>query len=82
MTDWATGDVDALETLLNESMRVEAPEAYEVLIVQRNANWISQIAEIMDGEGTVFIAVGAAHLPGEDGVIHLLRNEGFTVTRQ
>ena len=82
VTDWATGDVDALETLLNESMRVEAPEAYEVLIVQRNANWIPQIAEIMDGEGTVFIAVGAAHLPGEDGVIHLLRNEGFTVTRQ
>ena len=82
VTDWATGDVDALETLLNESMRVEAPEAYEVLIVQRNANWIPQIAEIMDGQGTVFIAVGAAHLPGEDGVIHLLRNEGFTVTRQ
>jgi len=82
VTAWATGDMEALDREINASMRDVAPEAYQTLIVARNQDWIPQIVEIMDGEGTVFIAVGAAHLPGENGVIELLRNEGFGVTRQ
>lgn len=82
VTAWATGDMAVLEDMINGSMREDAPEVYETLIVTRNHNWVPQIAEIMDGEGTVFIAVGAAHLPGEDGVIHLLQEEGYTITRQ
>ena len=30
-------------------------------------------------EHSVFIAVGAAHLPGKKGIIHLLRNKGYKV---
>jgi uncharacterized protein YbaP (TraB family) len=33
---------------------------------------------IMKSKGALF-AVGAAHLPGEKGVINLLRKQGFTV---
>jgi uncharacterized protein YbaP (TraB family) len=36
-------------------------------------------APILDS-GNVFMAVGALHLPGKDGVIELLRQQGFTVT--
>lgn len=79
---WATGDVAALDAYVNGDMRNDAPELYEAIIVQRNENWIPQIVEILDGEGTVFIAVGAAHLPGENGVIELLRGEGYEVVRQ
>ncbi|WP_291842576.1 TraB/GumN family protein [Maricaulis sp.] len=82
VTAWATGEMAVLEDLVNGSMREETPEVYETLIVARNQNWVPQIADIMAGDGTVFIAVGAAHLPGEDGVIHLLREAGFEVTRQ
>mgnify|MGYP002652786832 CR=1 FL=1 len=32
--------------------------------------------------GTVFIAVGAGHLPGEGGLIDLLEERGFTVTQE
>ena len=72
VTAWAMGDMDVLDREINTSMRDEAPEAYQVMIVGRNENWIPQIAEIMDGEGTVFIAVGAAHLPGEHlSLIHI-----------
>ena len=28
----------------------------------------------------VFFAVGAGHLPGENGIIQLLRNHGYKVT--
>ena len=31
-------------------------------------------------EGGLMIAVGALHLPGEDGLVNLLRKRGYTVT--
>jgi uncharacterized protein YbaP (TraB family) len=36
-------------------------------------------APILAG-GNVFMAVGALHLPGKDGLVELLRRQGFTVT--
>lgn len=54
--------------------------AYEdLLLVQRNKNWIPLMSEMMKNQ-QVFFAVGAGHLGGETGVIHLLRQAGYTVT--
>jgi uncharacterized protein YbaP (TraB family) len=50
----------------------------EVMLFQRNQNWIGRIDKIVHEKPT-FIAVGAAHLGGEKGVIALLRKEGYTV---
>lgn len=50
----------------------------EKLVDQRNRNWIPLI-EKMATETPTFIGVGALHLPGENGVINLLRKQGFTV---
>jgi uncharacterized protein YbaP (TraB family) len=47
-------------------------------LVKRNQNWIPGIKKMVETQ-TSFIAVGAAHLPGETGVIELLKKEGFTV---
>jgi uncharacterized protein YbaP (TraB family) len=30
-------------------------------------------------ENSIFVAVGAGHLPGEDGLINLLKREGYRV---
>ncbi|WP_300544084.1 TraB/GumN family protein [Maricaulis sp.] len=79
---WATGDMAALDALINDDMREDAPELFEAIIAERNRAWVPQILDILDGEGTVFIAVGAGHLPGDAGVIELLRDRGLTVTRQ
>ena len=79
---WAVGDMETLDAFVNGDMREEAPEVYETVIVERNRNWIPQIEHILDGEGTVFIAVGAGHLPGDEGVIELLRDRGYAVERQ
>lgn len=49
------------------------------MLTQRNKNWIPLIDKLINTQPT-FIAVGAAHLPGEYGVINLLRKEGYTVT--
>ncbi|MBC7884017.1 MAG: TraB/GumN family protein [Saprospiraceae bacterium] len=49
------------------------------LLNQRNKNWIPLIIKAARNEQT-FFAVGAGHLAGKDGVIHLLRKEGLKVT--
>ncbi|GHB43892.1 TraB/GumN family protein [Mongoliitalea lutea] len=50
----------------------------EILLNERNRNWIPKIEEFIKAE-TTFIAVGAGHFPSEKGVIQLLRNAGYTV---
>lgn len=52
----------------------------DYLIETRNARFLERIEpELQDGE--VFLAVGAAHLPGEKGLVAMLRDKGFIVTR-
>jgi len=45
----------------------------------RNIDWIPKI-ENYAKESSVFVAVGAGHLPGEKGVLNLLKEKGYTVT--
>ena len=51
----------------------------EILLNRRNRNWIPVIGEQMRDKPT-FFAVGAGHLGGPNGVIRLLRAEGYILT--
>lgn len=50
----------------------------ELLLTRRNENWIAPMEALMR-ERPTFVAVGAAHLGGENGVIALLREAGYRV---
>jgi hypothetical protein len=50
----------------------------EKLLDKRNSNWIPKLQTKMQLK-SCFIAVGAGHLSGENGLIHLLKKQGFTV---
>ncbi|GAB4519465.1 MAG: TraB/GumN family protein [Amphiplicatus sp.] len=78
---WRTGDAEAIDRLMNETLRAEAPKVYDALIVRRNEAWAAEIAGLMAGSGRALVAVGAAHLAGERSVPALLRERGFTVER-
>lgn len=80
---WRAGDVDFIDEQMNELMREQAPVVYQRLIAERNAAWAEEIARAMEGEsGTIFVAVGAAHLVGpERSVPALLQAKGFEVGR-
>ncbi len=54
-------------------------EFQERMITSRNRNMADSARQYLD-KGDAFIAVGALHLPGEDGLIELLRRDGFTVS--
>lgn len=51
----------------------------ERLIDKRNSLMADRLQTVLD-KGHAFIAVGALHLPGEKGLIQLLRNSGYIVT--
>jgi uncharacterized protein YbaP (TraB family) len=76
---WASGDVQRLEALAVTEMQTETPALYEALLVRRNTDWANQIQTMLAGSGTVFIAVGAAHLAGDDSVQEILGDRGVTV---
>lgn len=50
------------------------------VIVDRNVRMAKRSAPILE-KGNALIAVGALHLPGKQGLIELLKNEGYQVTR-
>lgn len=78
---WSNGDVRAIDRLGVQPMRRADRTVYEALLVNRNTNWADQIETMLDGSGTVFIAVGAAHLAGGDSVQSILGRRGVRVER-
>lgn len=54
------------------------PQEKATLIDDRNKKWAKQLPAIMK-EAPTFIAVGALHLPGENGILNLLKQQGYTV---
>ncbi|MFH6956305.1 TraB/GumN family protein [Flavobacterium aquidurense] len=53
-------------------------KAKKYMLDERNGNWVKLLPEMIKNE-SVFVAVGAAHLAGNDGVINLLRKAGYKV---
>lgn len=52
----------------------------DYLVTRRNMRFLTGIAPEI-AKGNAVIAVGAFHLPGENGLVEMLRREGYTVTR-
>jgi len=48
------------------------------LVYSRNRRWAERLAQMMP-ERSLMVCVGAGHLPGEQGLLQLLRARGFTV---
>ncbi len=71
-------DIEELQMMMNDSDDPVTKEFGDLFLFQRNRNWIPIIEELVSKK-SIFIAVGAAHLPGEAGVISLLQQRGYTV---
>lgn len=54
------------------------PEEEAAMNEKRNQDWVKKLHVIMKDAST-FVAVGALHLPGEKGLLNLLRVQGYTV---
>jgi len=77
---WGSGEPDHLAMLMNESVDSNS-DLRKLLLTDRNARWADWIATRLEQPGTVFIAVGAGHLAGDDSVQHMLRQRGIETSR-
>ncbi|HEX3571837.1 MAG TPA: TraB/GumN family protein [Acidobacteriaceae bacterium] len=81
---WEKGDVEKIGSIDNEELATRYPAVYKRMVVDRNARWVTTLDGVLKdpGTGTVFVAVGAAHLAGPDSVIKLLEKNGWQVERE
>lgn len=71
-------DLSILEEVITDPNWM-TPEVYDLMLTQRNNNWLDIIPSRIS-ENKTLIAVGAAHLIGKDGLIQQLCEKGYTVT--
>src|SRR3546814_10158304 len=79
VTDWSNGDDQGIAALMNDGLG-DSPELERVMLTDRNARWAGWIAERLKQPGTVFVAVGAGHLAGENSVRADLAKHHLTET--
>ena len=77
---WKKGDTGTFSTML-AGFEANSPDAYRMLIADRNARWGQWIAKRLDQPGTVFVAVGSGHLAGKDSVQQWLAARGISSAR-
>jgi hypothetical protein len=77
---WKSGDTAELEDNLLRDLSANS-QLYDQLIVQRNRNWTKSIVSFTEDSRNYLIVVGALHLVGDDSVLKMLNDAGFS-TRQ
>jgi uncharacterized protein len=77
-------DLGTMHGLLDDDVPGSAREMMEqfhrYLLADRNRGMVDRARRLLENGGT-FVAVGALHLPGEEGMVRLLELRGYKITR-
>ena len=72
-------DLSKIEQIISDpEIGGDDAEAMDALIYDRNRNWIPKLVKMMP-ERACLVCVGAGHLTGDQGLLQLLRDRGYTV---
>ncbi|HEV3327722.1 MAG TPA: TraB/GumN family protein, partial [Puia sp.] len=74
---YTSQDLDGIQALSDKD-DPEMSGYMDLLLYNRNKKWAKELDGLLRSK-SLLIAVGAGHLPGQQGVIELLRKEGYTV---
>jgi uncharacterized protein YbaP (TraB family) len=77
---WRKGDMARIEVETRTGILAD-PELRKALFTDRNLRWSSRIVSEMNHGRRPFVAVGAAHMAGPDGLVARLEGAGYSVTR-
>jgi len=77
---WTAGDIADLDAYFADAF-VANPALEDRLLAQRNQNWVSEIAALLDTPGNILVVMGTGHLVGDASVLVYLRRAGFTPRR-
>jgi len=77
---WKRGDQAVFVRMLDQ-LKTASPDTYRMMFTERNARWADWIRARMQTPGTVFVAVGAGHLAGQDSLLVRLAERGIPSQR-
>lgn len=80
---WRKGDAARIESVVFQGLGQdpEMQRYFEILYFERNQRMAQAIADGLDAGGRWFVAVGVAHVVGEQGIPRLLARQGYAVRR-
>ena len=76
---WQRGDEEKIASVMNAER--SDPVLIKALLTDRNARWADWVETRMGEPGTIFLAVGAGHLAGEESLQAMLERKGMAVER-
>jgi uncharacterized protein len=77
---WKRGDQSVFVKMLDQ-LKAASPDTYRMMFTERNDRWADWIRARMQTPGTVFVAVGAGHLAGQDSLLVHLAERGIPSQR-
>jgi len=77
---WRKGDMAQIEVETRTGLLTD-PELRKALFSDRNLRWAARIVSELNQRHRPFVAVGAAHMAGTDGLVALLQRTGYRVER-
>lgn len=72
---YKTQNLDILWKIFQDQM---TQLEYDALVKNRNLNWLEEMKRLLPAQSALYV-VGAGHLPGDSGMINLLRDAGYKV---
>ena len=72
---YKTQNLDTLWKIFQDQM---TQLEYDALVKTRNLNWLEEMKHLLTTQSALYV-VGAGHLPGDAGMINLLRDAGYKV---
>jgi uncharacterized protein YbaP (TraB family) len=76
------GNLEALEVYTQKlASDAESRSFYERFLVQRNNQMVEKILTLRRDKTLLFVAVGALHLPGTEGLLQAFEKKGFALER-
>ena len=73
---YKTQNLDTLWKIFQDQM---TELEYDALVKTRNLNWLEEMKHLLTIQSALYV-VGAGHLPGDAGMINLLRDAGYKVS--